>query len=634
MKTLVAALLLLCCSAAKAQIVINGNGSGRTFDGVGAISAGGSSRLLIDYPEPQRTEILDFLFKPNYGASLQTLKVEVGGEENSGVGSEPTHMRSATDQNYTRGYEWWLMQQAVQRNPNIILQALAWGTPGWVGTYYSIAQINYLIHFIQGAAAQGLTISTIGIWNETAWNDTWIKQLKAALVAAHLSTRIVAADSDENSTGDLWGIVTDMKADPALLSAIDFVGVHYAERGPADSPAIALGKPLWASEDGPWRNDWSGAQAIASQLNKNYITYKETSTQIWALVTSYYGLFSLNNAGLMTANQPWSGYYSVDPAIWAMAHTAQFVQPGWHYIDSACGFLPNGGSYVTLTNGNNYSVIVETGSASATQALSFQVTNGLSLVPVNEWKTNQTSQFVEQPAITLSGNTWTTTVAPNGIYSFTTTTGQTKGTATTPPPAAAQTLPFTNTSLFSDLVGAFESVPCVGRSGLCIQQQTIGAPISWHSAATISPLSVAGDYNWTDYTLSVDFLFTQPGEADLLARFTSETQSNGYLFGYEFFVNSSGTWSLMNVPGSPLGFASVPGMVLNTWHNMKLVLTGGHIEAYIDSVLVANVYDTEWTHGMVGIGTTGFTGVQFSNVSVTSGIQPPPPAIGLVVVVN
>ena len=39
---------------------------GRAFEGVGALSAGASSRLLYDYPEPQRTDILDYLFKPNF----------------------------------------------------------------------------------------------------------------------------------------------------------------------------------------------------------------------------------------------------------------------------------------------------------------------------------------------------------------------------------------------------------------------------------------------------------------------------------------------------------------------------------------------------------------------------------------
>lgn len=49
------------------------------FGGVGAISGGGAtSRLLFDYPEPARSTILDLLWKPQYGASLQHVKVEVG----------------------------------------------------------------------------------------------------------------------------------------------------------------------------------------------------------------------------------------------------------------------------------------------------------------------------------------------------------------------------------------------------------------------------------------------------------------------------------------------------------------------------------------------------------------------------
>ena len=60
-----------------------------TFDGIGAISGGGgNSRLLTDYPAAQQQQILDYLFKPGYGASLQILKVEIGGDTNSTDGSE------------------------------------------------------------------------------------------------------------------------------------------------------------------------------------------------------------------------------------------------------------------------------------------------------------------------------------------------------------------------------------------------------------------------------------------------------------------------------------------------------------------------------------------------------------------
>ncbi len=68
-------------STAIANITLDGSTALHRYDGHGGLSAGASSRLLIDYPEPQRSQILDYLFKPNFGASLQILKVEIGGGE-------------------------------------------------------------------------------------------------------------------------------------------------------------------------------------------------------------------------------------------------------------------------------------------------------------------------------------------------------------------------------------------------------------------------------------------------------------------------------------------------------------------------------------------------------------------------
>ena len=116
------ALLLCCCrllpvptaagTAAKATLD-PASASGHRFDGVGGVSGGGGgTRLLLDYDEPARSEILDYLFKPGYGASLQVLKVEVGCDGDTTQGAEQTHMRTADDESPTRfdrGYENWLM---------------------------------------------------------------------------------------------------------------------------------------------------------------------------------------------------------------------------------------------------------------------------------------------------------------------------------------------------------------------------------------------------------------------------------------------------------------------------------------------------------------------------------------------
>ena len=133
---------------AATSITINGASGGRTFDGVGAISGGGgNSRLLIDYPEPERTQILDYLFKPGVGAAMQILKVEIGGDTNSTSGAEPSieHTRGVVDCNV--GYEFWLAEQAKARNPNIKLYGLAWGAPGWIGggNFWSTDMVNYLV---------------------------------------------------------------------------------------------------------------------------------------------------------------------------------------------------------------------------------------------------------------------------------------------------------------------------------------------------------------------------------------------------------------------------------------------------------------------------------------------------------
>ncbi len=90
---------------------MDGSGTGRTFDGVGAISAS-SSKLLYDYPDPQRATILDHLFTPNLGTSLDILKVEIGGDTNSTTTAEPSHEREPGQVDCTRGYEWWLMKEA------------------------------------------------------------------------------------------------------------------------------------------------------------------------------------------------------------------------------------------------------------------------------------------------------------------------------------------------------------------------------------------------------------------------------------------------------------------------------------------------------------------------------------------
>jgi len=173
--TAIAAVAALAAAQPATQYSLSSAPGGR-FWGIGGISGGGAtSRLIFSYPQQQRDEILDFLFKPNFGASLHMLKVEIGGGAQSTEGTEASHMYTSEDLDYSRGYEWRLMQEAKARNPSIQLAALPWTFPGWLDANNKpghkspwsnvTATVLYVVNWLKGARdVYNLTIDYLGGW--------------------------------------------------------------------------------------------------------------------------------------------------------------------------------------------------------------------------------------------------------------------------------------------------------------------------------------------------------------------------------------------------------------------------------------------------------------------------------------
>ena len=201
-----------------------------------------------------------------------------------------------------------------------------------------------------------------------------------------------------------------------------------------------------------------------------------TATEIWSPITSYYDNLAAPNSGLMYANTPWSGHYDVQGTIWATAHTTQFAQPGWQYLDSASGYLPEKGSYVSLRSPDkkNWSVILETIDAKHPQTVSFRWPADWLRREVHIWETNNSRIFEQVADVKPVDGAFNYNFDPDSLYSLTTTTGQGKGTAQ-PPPAASFPFPyaddFEKTPLrarpkyLSDQDGAFEVRPCDRTAG-------------------------------------------------------------------------------------------------------------------------------------------------------------------------
>ena len=85
-KWLITLLLIICYSSisvAQQTIQLSGKSQGKRFDGIGVVNGGGATSVLLkDYPEQQRNEIMDMVYKPMFGGSVSSLLVEIPGDGN------------------------------------------------------------------------------------------------------------------------------------------------------------------------------------------------------------------------------------------------------------------------------------------------------------------------------------------------------------------------------------------------------------------------------------------------------------------------------------------------------------------------------------------------------------------------
>lgn len=523
------------------HIAVDPSSPGLRFDGNGALSAGASSRLLIDYPEKERAEILDYLYTPQFGANLHVCKVEIGGDTQSTDGTEPSHMHSEADLNCERGYEFWLMKEAKKRNPEVLTYGLSWGAPGWVNQqrgYYSKAMIKYQLAWVQCAREHhGIELDLLGLWNERPWgNAGYVKELKRALEASNFSTQLVLGDGGMPDIWDSFG------HDKEFTGAFGAVGLHYpceaSALGGHGEQLLAAGKSVWASEDWWSESEFGGAVCWGKLLNQNFLRMNVSSTIAWSTVWSVYPQVDAYEGhgdqlsgdgfwgpGLVYAWQPWSGHYVIPPTVWASAHTNQFAGPGWRVLHSS-GQLAGGGSFVSYVNQamDQFATVIETGhalcghcdysnqtAAKHPQLVSLELEGGLSGVSeVFVWHTNQTHWFEHVGTLAVQEHTVQLPALPGSIYTLTSTSGQSKGSHPPAPPSARFPVQWSDdfegyseqglARFFADQCGSFQV--SLGKSSKVLRQQVLERPgVNQWVDNLLFPISIIGDTNSSDSTV-------------------------------------------------------------------------------------------------------------------------------------
>jgi hypothetical protein len=346
------------------------------------------------------------------------------------------------------------------------------------------------------------------------------------------------------------------------------------------------------------------------------------------------------NQGLIYADQPWSGNYTVNAMTYAIAMMSWFTAPGWHYIDGADGGLGGttgvytDGSYSTLraAAGGDWSTLAETTTATADQDAKFTISGGLKAATVYVWRTlpsstNPADWMVKLAVIHPVHGQFSYDMAPGYMYTFTSLNRGPKGSSASPPPRTLPSYtdnpsanPLDSTPVYlAPMDGAFEYRPCAVNPGAtCTQQMAPQQPVYWF-ARTGFPYAVLGDPSWRNYTVSADVLFTQAGSsAGVLDRFSDQGGGGIDNFrGYILKLADDGSWQLLKNSRSvgvsilASGALAAPAGV-DAWHNLSLTIQGATLTAAIDGAHVATVTDSDPNY------TTGIAGIEAGATDVNS----------------
>jgi hypothetical protein len=341
----------------KAKILGSDNYS---YDGLGFISANNSSRLLLDYkaenPDAYQ-ELLEYTFGKD-GMNLSLIKIEMGADVDSSSGTEPAIMRSEDEEpDVTRGAGYQLAADALEINPDLEVDLLYWGLPSWVANAENQYEAIYKWYrsTIEGLYdTYGVKVSYLTAnQNERAYDIDLIKYLRNALDNEaderydYSTIKLVAGE--EVGT---WSLASKMLEDEELMDAVDVISSHYTSWTSSDVKTLQseYGKQVWFSEGsspmsyetstaaydgtGTGLSDINGMLDIATRIT-TAMSEGMTMYEFQPAISAYYDGVTYYPKQLITANEPWSGAYTLGAGFYMTLHFGQFIQKGWHMVDGA-----------------------------------------------------------------------------------------------------------------------------------------------------------------------------------------------------------------------------------------------------------------------------------------------------------
>lgn len=433
-------------ASAKSTGVIDWSKTAQEIDGFGASGAFHMARNLMNFPEPQRSEILDILFSPTKGAGLSIVRNIVGDGGTVG-GASPTFEPQEGVWNWTGDEDQiWLMQEAGKRGATRYMSTV-WSPPAWMKTNNNVvggrlrpdkylAFAEYLSAYIRGYKEHfGIDIYAISLANEPDvtvrysscyWNGDefhdFLKFLIPVFERDKISSKVIVGEL----TGWSENPVLESLADSVTAARVDIVGVHAyhtADKDPFPPISQRTGtlvetlkhkKKIWQTEVSNLGRNYSDIRDGLYWAKVIHTHVAENSTNAWLY---WWAVSSPGSGQGMTHPDSKTKTYTVDKRLYAMGNYSRFVRPGYFRVamnsELMTGVLAS--AYKSEPEKKLVVVVINENTIARKLELSMVGVNATSAAP---WRTSEKEDLVSLPELKIADNILKATLAPGSVTTF------------------------------------------------------------------------------------------------------------------------------------------------------------------------------------------------------------------------
>jgi glucuronoarabinoxylan endo-1,4-beta-xylanase len=338
------------------------------IDGFGASGAFQQPKHLMNFPEPQRSEVLDLLFSTEKGSGLSIVRNMVG---DGGIGEWGNEIDGPSPTIWPEedgGFVWtgdedqiWMMNQAKKYGVDKFVSTV-WSPPAWMKTNNSVKlggelredkyqqYADYLSAYIRGYKEHhGIDIYGISLANEPDFNASYsssrwtgaqfsnfIKNnLTPTFEKDGINSQVIVGEGMHFQEDPRF--VTPVLEDPEARDGVDIVAAHAygGDRGLFSTFPVTkkYDKKLWQTEaSNLGTNDPTIKDGLYwAKLLHHHMTVAETNAWFyWWLVS-----FKLDKGEPLINLDINNNTYHVNKRLFTIGNYSRFVRPGYSRINTS-----------------------------------------------------------------------------------------------------------------------------------------------------------------------------------------------------------------------------------------------------------------------------------------------------------